>query len=92
MGPDRLVWLWLTHHLLLDAWGTSLLSLRAAELYEALAAGGKPGPAGFTHPGQLAAATDDPLPDEFWARSPDPFASIALRTENGGRRGPAILG
>ncbi|MER6444398.1 amino acid adenylation domain-containing protein [Streptomyces venezuelae] len=42
VGPDRTLWYQRAHHIVLDAFGFSLLSRRTAELYTALAGGEEP--------------------------------------------------
>lgn len=86
LGPDRLVWLWLIHHIALDAWGSSLLCQRVATLYNALAGGIEPEAAGFSHPGELAVEARDPAPGDFWARRLARLpAPLYGRTGSGGR-------
>ncbi|MGW6981620.1 amino acid adenylation domain-containing protein [Streptomyces sp. NPDC054932] len=47
VGPDRTLWYQRAHHILLDAFGFSLISRRTAEVYTALAGGGEPAPRPF---------------------------------------------
>ncbi|MFJ6050452.1 amino acid adenylation domain-containing protein [Streptomyces sp. NPDC092307] len=47
VGPDRTLWYQRAHHLVLDAFGFSLVSRRTAEIYTALAAGEEPTPDPF---------------------------------------------
>ncbi|MFJ3876984.1 amino acid adenylation domain-containing protein [Streptomyces sp. NPDC090077] len=47
VAPDRTLWYQRVHHIALDAYGFSLVSRRAAEVYTALAEGREPGPAPF---------------------------------------------
>ncbi|MFE7100335.1 condensation domain-containing protein, partial [Streptomyces erythrochromogenes] len=56
VAPDRTLWYQRVHHIALDAYGFSLVSRRAAEVYTALAEGREPGPAPF--PG-LSAILDE---------------------------------
>lgn len=44
VGPDRTLWYQRAHHIVLDAFGFSLLSRRTAEVYTALAGGEEPAP------------------------------------------------
>ncbi|MFF4422637.1 amino acid adenylation domain-containing protein [Streptomyces sp. NPDC001549] len=47
VGPDRTLWYQRAHHIVLDAFGFSLLSRRTAEIYTALAGGEEPSPTPF---------------------------------------------
>ncbi|WP_406739329.1 amino acid adenylation domain-containing protein [Streptomyces sp. NBC_00853] len=47
VGPDRTLWYQRAHHIVLDAFGFSLLSRRTAEVYTALAGGEEPTPDAF---------------------------------------------
>ncbi|WP_327260474.1 amino acid adenylation domain-containing protein [Streptomyces sp. NBC_01232] len=47
IGPDRTLWYQRAHHIVLDAFGFSLLSRRTAEIYTALAGGVEPAPGPF---------------------------------------------
>ncbi|WP_051782661.1 non-ribosomal peptide synthetase [Streptomyces sp. NRRL S-515] len=47
VGPDRTLWYQRAHHLVLDAFGFSLVSRRTAEIYTALAGGEEPTPDPF---------------------------------------------
>ncbi|MFE5808395.1 amino acid adenylation domain-containing protein [Streptomyces sp. NPDC056491] len=47
IGPDRTLWYQRAHHIVLDAFGFSLLSRRTAEIYTALAGGEEPTPGPF---------------------------------------------
>ncbi|MGW6854674.1 amino acid adenylation domain-containing protein, partial [Streptomyces virginiae] len=47
VGPDRTLWYQRAHHLVLDAFGFSLVSRRTAEVYTALVAGEEPTPDPF---------------------------------------------
>ncbi|MER6312375.1 amino acid adenylation domain-containing protein [Streptomyces sp. NPDC001581] len=44
IGPDRTLWYQRAHHIVLDAFGFSLVSRRTAEIYTALARGEEPAP------------------------------------------------
>ncbi|MCM2392749.1 non-ribosomal peptide synthetase, partial [Streptomyces albipurpureus] len=44
VGPDRTLWYQRAHHIALDAYGFSLISRRAAEIYTALVRGDEPAP------------------------------------------------
>ncbi|MFD6974123.1 amino acid adenylation domain-containing protein, partial [Streptomyces sp. NPDC059949] len=47
IGPDRTLWYQRAHHIVLDAFGFSLVSRRTAEIYTNLARGEEPSPAPF---------------------------------------------
>ncbi|MFB7941505.1 amino acid adenylation domain-containing protein, partial [Streptomyces sp. NPDC056049] len=56
IAPDRTLWYQRVHHIALDAYGFSLLSRRAAEVYTALARGEDPAPSPF---GPLSAVVEE---------------------------------
>ncbi|MFF6883865.1 amino acid adenylation domain-containing protein [Streptomyces sp. NPDC012421] len=56
VAPDRTLWYQRVHHIALDAYGFSLLSRRAAEVYTALARGEEPAPSPF---GPLSAVVEE---------------------------------
>lgn len=78
LGENEGVWYLRSHHILLDAYGLTLVSRRVAELYTALAEGREPRPRWFGRFADLLAeetrAGADPAREEdraFWIRKVD---------------------
>ncbi len=55
LGPERHLWFWQLHHIVSDGVGSQLLARRAAEIYDARAAGRAPSATSFGRLAQLVA-------------------------------------
>ncbi|MFI8193335.1 amino acid adenylation domain-containing protein [Streptomyces sp. NPDC085946] len=71
LAPDRHLWLLRAHHILLDGYSYKLLGRRLADVYNALAEGGEPAPAGFAPVHRLQAEEEAYLASERCARDRD---------------------
>ncbi|GHF50869.1 non-ribosomal peptide synthetase [Streptomyces griseosporeus] len=74
LAPDRHLWLLRAHHLLLDGYGYKLLGRRLAEVYNALAEGREPDPAGFAPVRRLQEEEAAYRASEAYARDRDHWA------------------
>ncbi|MFG3352036.1 amino acid adenylation domain-containing protein, partial [Streptomyces sp. NPDC048001] len=104
VGPGRTLWYQRAHHIVLDAYGFSLVSRRTAQVYTALVRGEDPGPSPFGPPDAVAAEERDYAGSAAYVRDrdywldrmadhtpPEPLSGASLPASPGFLRRSAVL-